>query len=85
MYNSFSVSDTRTRSKSDIETFDSSGHRLKELVDNLNVIKSAKVVLYDCVIDDIEQIQVKLTIYEIITLKVRYLYIDNTNFSINAV
>lgn len=56
--NWISVSDTRTPSQSNTETFDSSGHKLKELINNLDVIKSGRVVVYDCVKDDFEEIQV---------------------------
>lgn len=57
----FSVSDTRTPSQSNIETFDSSGHNLKELINTLNIIKSGRVVEYDCVRDDFDEIQVRVS------------------------
>ncbi|XP_025190932.1 gephyrin [Melanaphis sacchari] len=55
------ISDTRTSSKSSIDSFDSSGHNLIKLINDLNVIESAKVVQYDCVIDDFDQIQAKMS------------------------
>lgn len=60
--NPFSVSDTRTPSKSDINSFDSSGYNLIKLINDSNVIKSAKVVQYDCVTDDFDKIQVLFSI-----------------------
>lgn len=60
--NPFSVSDTRTSSTSDINSFDSSGHNLIKLINDSNVIKSAKVVQYDCVTDDFDKIQVLFNI-----------------------
>lgn len=56
----FVVSDTRTPSKSNADTFDSAGHDLKELINKYNAIESAKVVEYDCVTDDVDKIQVFL-------------------------
>jgi len=53
-----SVSDTRTPSKSNIDSFDSSGQNLMILINDSNVIESAKVVQYDCVTDDVDKIQV---------------------------
>jgi len=60
--NPFSVSDTRTPSTSDTNSFDSSGHNLFKLINDSNVIKSAKVVQYDCVTDDFDKIQVLFNI-----------------------
>ncbi|VVC25297.1 Hypothetical protein CINCED_3A010848 [Cinara cedri] len=54
------ISDTRTSSASNIQTFDFSGHNLKELINKFNVIESAKVIEYECIIDDIKQIQAKM-------------------------
>ncbi|XP_060857084.1 gephyrin [Metopolophium dirhodum] len=55
------ISDTRTPSKSNIDSFDSSGQNLMKLINDSNVIESAKVVQYDCVTDDIDKIQAKMT------------------------
>lgn len=55
------ISDTRTPSTSDINSFDSSGHNLIKFINDSNVIKSAKVVQYDCVTDDFDKIQAKMS------------------------
>lgn len=64
----FSVSDTRTPSASNIDSIDSSGHNLIKLINDSNVIESAKVVQYDCVTDDYDQIQVLFNIILLTTL-----------------
>lgn len=55
------ISDTRTPSKSNIDLFDSSGRNLIKLINDSNVIESAKVVQYECVTDDFDTIQAKMT------------------------
>ncbi|XP_060843810.1 gephyrin isoform X1 [Rhopalosiphum padi] len=55
------ISDTRTPSASNIDSIDSSGHNLIKLINDSNVIESAKVVQYDCVTDDYDQIQAKMS------------------------
>lgn len=66
----FSVSDTRTPSKTNIELFDSSGYNLIQFINNSNVIESAKVVQYDCVTDDFDKIQVLFNIIPLTTIKI---------------
>jgi len=63
-----SVSDTRTPSESNIDSFDSSGQNLIKLINDSNVIESAKVVQYDCVTDDLDKIQVLFYIIPLIIL-----------------
>lgn len=70
MLNPFSVSDTRTPSNSNTDTFDYSGHNLIKLINDLNVIELAKVVKYDCVTDDFDQIQVLLNIIPLTLLRI---------------
>ncbi|XP_026817764.1 gephyrin [Rhopalosiphum maidis] len=55
------ISDTRTPSASNIDSIDSSGQNLIKLINDSNVIESAKVVQYDCVTDDYDQIQAKMS------------------------